>query len=158
MILDSLNNSDRYLAIHPGFKDSFEFLKNYPIEEIKEGKHIIEGDRLFAIPRVRIKKMRYLKPIVNILTSSIPSPVPILLGGINRRAVRRTKKAMIRKQMLNFIRIDHNAGLLFRRGALRFFSHKMPTPLWERTNISIKWLSKWPQVGTIKRLIFFYLN
>jgi len=49
MILDSLNNSDRYLAIHPGFKDSFEFLKNYPIEEIKEGKHIIDGDRLFAI-------------------------------------------------------------------------------------------------------------
>jgi YhcH/YjgK/YiaL family protein len=49
MILDSLNNSERYFAIHPKLKNGFEFLKNYPIAELKEGKHIIDGDRLFAI-------------------------------------------------------------------------------------------------------------
>ena len=49
MIFDSLNNYTRYTTLHPGFTAGFEFLKNHPLEEFKEGKHDIEGDRLFAL-------------------------------------------------------------------------------------------------------------
>lgn len=49
MIFDSLNNSTRYMALHPGFKPGFEFLTNHPIEQLTDGKHAIDGDRLFAL-------------------------------------------------------------------------------------------------------------
>lgn len=49
MILDSINNSGRYVALHPGFKAGFEFLNNHSLEQITDGKHAIDGDRLFAL-------------------------------------------------------------------------------------------------------------
>jgi YhcH/YjgK/YiaL family protein len=49
MIFDSINNSDRYLGIHPGLKAAFEFLKTYPISQLKDGTHVIDGDYLFAL-------------------------------------------------------------------------------------------------------------
>ena len=49
MILDSINNSTRYVALHPGFKTSFDFLKNHSLDQLIDGKHSIKGDRLFAL-------------------------------------------------------------------------------------------------------------
>lgn len=49
MIFDSLNNATRYMALHPGFKRGFEFLNNHPLEQLTDGKHAIDGDRLFAL-------------------------------------------------------------------------------------------------------------
>lgn len=49
MILDSLNNYSRYTALHPGFAIGFKFLKNHPLEEFREGKQEIDGDRLYAL-------------------------------------------------------------------------------------------------------------
>jgi YhcH/YjgK/YiaL family protein len=49
MILDSINNSTRYVALHPGFKTSFDFLKNHSLDQLIDGKHTIDGDRLFAL-------------------------------------------------------------------------------------------------------------
>lgn len=49
MILDSLNNSTRYMAFHPGFKPGFEFLNSHPLEQLTDGQHAIDGDRLFAL-------------------------------------------------------------------------------------------------------------
>lgn len=49
MIFDSLKNSKRYRALHPGFKPGFEFLNNHPLEQLTDGKHAIDGDRLFAL-------------------------------------------------------------------------------------------------------------
>ena len=49
MIYDSLKNVDRYLGVHPGLKAGFDFLRNYPIAQLKDGKHIIEEPHLFAL-------------------------------------------------------------------------------------------------------------
>lgn len=49
MIFDSLDNSARYTALHPGFDTGFEFLKTHPVDQLKDGKHVIDGDRLFAL-------------------------------------------------------------------------------------------------------------
>ena len=49
MIFDSLKHSRRYLPLHPGFKAGFKFLKNHVIEQLKDGRNEIDGDRLFAL-------------------------------------------------------------------------------------------------------------
>ncbi len=49
MIFDSLTHSSRYLPLHPGFEAGFKFLKNHSIEQLKDGKNVIDGDRLFAL-------------------------------------------------------------------------------------------------------------
>jgi YhcH/YjgK/YiaL family protein len=48
MILDSLNNTERYEALHPLFKKAFDFLKNTDFSKLEDGKHIIEGDDLYV--------------------------------------------------------------------------------------------------------------
>jgi len=49
MIFDSLKHSREYLPLHPGFETGFNFLKNHPVEQLKDGKNVIDEDRLFAI-------------------------------------------------------------------------------------------------------------
>ena len=49
MIFDSLKNSRRYLPLHPGFETGFKFLNNHSLEQLKDGKTLIDGDRLFAL-------------------------------------------------------------------------------------------------------------
>ena len=49
MIFDSLNHSRRYLPLHPGFDAGFKFLKNLSVEQLKDGKNEIDGERLFAL-------------------------------------------------------------------------------------------------------------
>lgn len=49
MIFDSLNNYTRYMTLHPGFKASFEFLSNYPLGDLIDVKHTIDGERIFAL-------------------------------------------------------------------------------------------------------------
>jgi beta-galactosidase beta subunit len=38
MILDRLENSMRYVPLHPGFEAAFNFLKQSSLNEFKEGK------------------------------------------------------------------------------------------------------------------------
>ncbi len=48
MILDHIGNAHRYHAVHPLFKAAFEFLRTAPLCRIPEGRHAIDGDRLYA--------------------------------------------------------------------------------------------------------------
>ncbi len=48
MILDCLENADKYYALNPGFKAAFEFLRNSDIEAL-EGRIDIDGDRVYAM-------------------------------------------------------------------------------------------------------------
>ncbi len=52
MILDILENADRYECIHPGFAPAFDFLKNTDLASLPDGRIEIDGDRLFAIASV----------------------------------------------------------------------------------------------------------
>jgi YhcH/YjgK/YiaL family protein len=49
MILDVLENADRYLSLNPRFAAAFAFLKRPDLATLATGKHPIEGDALFAI-------------------------------------------------------------------------------------------------------------
>ncbi len=49
MILDQLENWRRYAALNSGFASAFEFLRRGDLTELPEGKHPIDGDRVFAI-------------------------------------------------------------------------------------------------------------
>jgi YhcH/YjgK/YiaL family protein len=49
MILDRLENSLRYAPLHPGFETAFNFLKKSSLNEFKEGKDRLDGERLFAL-------------------------------------------------------------------------------------------------------------
>ncbi len=49
MILDSLDNYDRYRHLHPLFLQAIEFLRINNLQDLPAGKHDIDGDRLFAL-------------------------------------------------------------------------------------------------------------
>jgi biofilm protein TabA len=49
MILDTLANADRYLALHPLFPRAFEFLRSTDLAALAPGRHVIDGESLFAI-------------------------------------------------------------------------------------------------------------
>ena len=50
MILDELENANRYLPLHKGFENAFEFLLRPDLKELGEGKYEIDGRRVFAMP------------------------------------------------------------------------------------------------------------
>jgi YhcH/YjgK/YiaL family protein len=49
MILDTLANADRYLSLHPLFPRAFEFLRSTDLNALAPGRHVIDGESLFAI-------------------------------------------------------------------------------------------------------------
>lgn len=49
MILDSLNQADRYLGLHPLFAHAFEFLRSTDLKALAPRKHDVQGEQLFAI-------------------------------------------------------------------------------------------------------------
>lgn len=49
MILDTLVNADRYLALHPLFTVAFGFLRSTDLNSLAPGQHTVDGGRVFAI-------------------------------------------------------------------------------------------------------------
>jgi YhcH/YjgK/YiaL family protein len=49
MILDDLNNIQKYVAIHPRFEKAFAYLKATDFENAKPGKYAIEGEHIYAM-------------------------------------------------------------------------------------------------------------
>lgn len=49
MIIDSLQNAERYSGLHPGFRDTFEFLRRNDLGQRPDGRHEMAGDRLFVV-------------------------------------------------------------------------------------------------------------
>ncbi|MEI6564817.1 MAG: YhcH/YjgK/YiaL family protein [bacterium] len=48
MILDTLDNAQRYETLHPRFKQAFEWLRSQPLAGLPDGRREIDGDRLYA--------------------------------------------------------------------------------------------------------------
>jgi biofilm protein TabA len=48
MILDALERAERYLALHPEFRQAFEFLMRQDLPLLASGRHSIAGDRLYV--------------------------------------------------------------------------------------------------------------
>lgn len=49
MIIDNLENADRYNSLGEGIAAAFSYLRATDLATIATGKHIIEGDNVFAI-------------------------------------------------------------------------------------------------------------
>ena len=48
MLIDHLQNADRYSPLHPGFAGGFAFLRRTDVAQLPDGRHDIHGERLFA--------------------------------------------------------------------------------------------------------------
>lgn len=49
MIVDRLANAEAYYAMHPAFEQAFAFLRQGGLADLPDGRHEIDGDRLFCI-------------------------------------------------------------------------------------------------------------
>lgn len=49
MIIDILDNSNRYDCVHPLFEKAFEYISSLNLETVEDGKYEIQGDNLRAI-------------------------------------------------------------------------------------------------------------
>lgn len=49
MVIDKLEHADRYTALGYGIRKALEYLQNTDFADIAAGKHVIDGDELFAI-------------------------------------------------------------------------------------------------------------
>ncbi|MFN0195686.1 MAG: YhcH/YjgK/YiaL family protein [Planctomycetaceae bacterium] len=49
MILDSLANADRYADVHPLFQRAFDYLRQADWQNLAEGKHVIDGEKLYVM-------------------------------------------------------------------------------------------------------------
>ncbi len=46
MIIDRLENADRYLAVHPGLEAAFDLLRTFDFDAAEDGPAEIDGERL----------------------------------------------------------------------------------------------------------------
>jgi YhcH/YjgK/YiaL family protein len=49
MLVDYLQNADRYRPLHSGFARGFDFLRSQDAAQLADGRHEIDGTRLFAL-------------------------------------------------------------------------------------------------------------
>lgn len=49
MIISEMSSKDRYLGIHPGMKQAFDFLEACFIHTPESGRYEIDGDNLYAV-------------------------------------------------------------------------------------------------------------
>lgn len=49
MVLDTIANAERSYPLHPGFKPAFEYLKTVDLATVADGRHEIDGARLFML-------------------------------------------------------------------------------------------------------------
>ena len=49
MVLDQLKNADLYDVLHPAFAEAFAFLRRPDLPDLADGRHEIDGDRIYAL-------------------------------------------------------------------------------------------------------------
>ena len=49
MIIDTLQNADRYAALHVGFAEAFTFLRRQDLRDLAVDRYSIDGDRVYAM-------------------------------------------------------------------------------------------------------------
>ena len=49
MILDRLDNAERYFPLHAGFRAACDYLRRTDFANLAAGKHDIDGERLFVV-------------------------------------------------------------------------------------------------------------
>lgn len=75
MIIDTLDNLNKYVGVNPLFADVVEFLKNNDLNSIDEGKHFIKEKDLFVnitTAKGRSREAATLETHINMIDIQIP--------------------------------------------------------------------------------------
>jgi len=49
MVVDHLENAERYYTLHPAFADAFDFLRRHINSTLEPGRHEVDGDRIYMM-------------------------------------------------------------------------------------------------------------
>ena len=75
MIIDTLDNLNKYVGVNPLFADVVEFLKNNDLNSLDEGKHFIKEKDLFVnitTAKGRSREAATLETHINMIDIQIP--------------------------------------------------------------------------------------
>jgi len=75
MIIDTIENLGRYVALNPLFADVIEFLKNNNLQTMEEGKYPIKGNNLFVnvqVAKQRTKESAFIETHKEMVDIQIP--------------------------------------------------------------------------------------
>jgi len=75
MIIDTIENLGKYVALNPLFADVMEFLKSHDLNALEPGKYPIKGNDLFlnlAVAKGRAKEAAVLETHIDMIDIQIP--------------------------------------------------------------------------------------
>jgi YhcH/YjgK/YiaL family protein len=75
MIIDTIENLGRYVALNPLFADVIEFLKNNNLQNMEEGKYPIKDNNLFVsvqVAKQRTKESAFIETHKEMVDIQIP--------------------------------------------------------------------------------------
>ena len=75
MIIDTIENLGKYVALNPLFADVVEFLKNNDLQTIEEGKHFIKDQDLFVniqVAKGKTQEAAVLETHIEMIDIQIP--------------------------------------------------------------------------------------
>lgn len=78
MVIDRLENIEKYTLLHPLFEQAIDFLKSHDLHSLEIGKTELKGKDLLvnvAQTNPKEKENAKLEPIKTILTFKYPCPV-----------------------------------------------------------------------------------
>ena len=76
MVIDRLENIEKYTLLHPLFEQAIDFLKSHDLHSLEIGKTELKGkDLLVNVAQTNPKEKENAKPIKTILTFKYPCPV-----------------------------------------------------------------------------------
>lgn len=75
MIIDTIENLGKYVALNPSFADVIEFLKNNDLRTMEEGKYPIKDKNLFLsvqVAKQRTKESAFIETHIEMVDIQIP--------------------------------------------------------------------------------------
>lgn len=83
MVIDTIENLEKYVSLNPLFKDVVEFIKSNNLESLEVGKHAIKGADLFVniqMAKGKTKEAALLETHKKMIDIQIPLSAPETYG------------------------------------------------------------------------------
>lgn len=83
MVIDTIENLEKYVSLNPLFKDVVEFIKSNRLDDLEVGKHAIKGADLFVniqMAKGKSKDIALLETHKKMLDIQIPLSAPETYG------------------------------------------------------------------------------
>lgn len=83
MVIDTIDNLEKYVSLNPLFKDVVEFVKSNSLDSLETGKHLIKGADLFVnvqMAKGKTKDAAVLETHKKMIDIQIPLSAPETYG------------------------------------------------------------------------------